>query len=200
MAVSYIDLTVENRTDFGKGASRRARREGYIPAVLYGHGEEPRHMLLPRHDAFLAMRNPNQLLRLVEGDSSEMALPKDIQRNPLKDEIDHVDLILVRRGERVTVDVWVEVIGEVAPEHTYVLDMNTIPVEADALDLPDSVQIDLTDRTAGQHIYAPDVILPEGVTIELDDDYLVYYGGADKVIGLTRANKQALIDFALHGK
>ena len=173
MAVSYIDLTVQNRTDFGKGASRRARRDGYIPAVLYGHGEEPRHMLLPRHDAFLAMRNPNQLLRLVEGDSSEMALPKDIQRNPLKDEIDHVDLILVRRGERVTVDVWVEVIGEVAPEHTYVLDMNTIPVEADALDLPDSVQIDLTDRTAGQHIYAPDVILPEGVTIELDDDYLI---------------------------
>lgn len=173
MAVSYIDLTVETRTEFGKGASRRARRAGYTPAVLYGHGEEPRHLLLPRHDGFLALRNPNQLLRLVEGDTTEMALPKDIQRNPLKEEIEHVDLILVRRGERVTVDVWVEIIGEVAPEHTYVLDVNTVAVEADALDLPESVQIDLTDRTAGEHVYAPDVILPEGVTIDLEEDFLI---------------------------
>lgn len=173
MAIEYIELAVETRTDFGKGASRRARRDGYIPAVVYGHGEEPRHLLLPGHDTFLALRHANQLLRLVEGDDTEMALPKDIQRNPLKDEIDHVDLVIVRRGERVTVDVWVEVIGEVAPEHTFVLDVNTIPVEGDALDLPESVQIDLTGRTAGEHVYAPDVVLPEGVTISLEDDFLI---------------------------
>lgn len=173
MAINVIDLPVETRTNFGKGASRRARRDGYIPAVVYGHGEKPRHLLLPRHEGFLALRNANQLLRLVEGDYTEMALPKDIQRNPLRDEVAHVDLILVRRGERVTVDVPVEIIGEVAPEHTYVLDVNSVPVEADALDLPDSVQIDLTDRTAGEHVYAPDVILPEGVMIDLDEDYLI---------------------------
>ncbi len=173
MAVDYIELTVETRTDFGKGASRRARRDGYIPAVLYGHGEEPRHLLLPRHEGFLALRNANQLLRLTEGDHSEMALPKDIQRNPLKEEVDHVDLILVRRGELVTVEVWVEVIGEPAPEHAHVMQVSSIPVKADALDLPEYVQIDLTDRTAGEHIYAPDVILPEGVTIDLEDDYLI---------------------------
>ena len=175
MAVDYIELAVENRTDFGKGASRRARRDGYIPAVLYGHGEEPRHLLLPRHEGFLALRNANQLLRLVEGDSAEMALPKDIQRNPLKDEVDHVDLILVRRGERVTVDVWVEVLGEPAPEHTYVLEANSIPVEADALDLPEAVEIDLTGRTAGEHVYGSDVILPEGVTLDVEDpeEYLI---------------------------
>ena len=173
MALDILDLPVETRTDFGKGAARRARREGYIPAVVYGHGEEPRHLLLPRHEGFLALRNSNQLLRLVEGDSKEMALPKDIQRNPLKDEIKHVDLIIVRRGERVTVDVPLEVIGEVAPEHTYVLDVNSVPVEADALDLPDHVTIDLTDRKAGEHVYAPDVILPAGVKIDLDEDYLV---------------------------
>lgn len=175
MAVDYIELTVENRTDFGKGASRRARRDGYIPAVLYGHGEEPRHLLIPRHEGFLALRNANQLLRLVEGDTAEMALPKDIQRNPLKDEVNHVDLILVRRGERVTVDVWIEVIGEVAPEHTYVLDANSIPVEADALDLPDTVQIDVSDRTAGEHVYGSDIILPEGVTLDVEDpeEYLI---------------------------
>ena len=175
MAVDYIELAVENRTDFGKGASRRARRDGYNPAVLYGHGEEPRHLLLPRHEGFLALRNANQLLRLVEGDSAEMALPKDIQRNPLKDEVDHVDLILVRRGERVTVDVWVEVLGEPAPEHTYVLEANSIPVEADALDLPEAVEIDLTGRTAGQHVYGSDIILPEGVTLDVEDpeEYLI---------------------------
>src|SRR5690625_90861 len=173
MALDILDLPVETRTDFGKGAARRARREGYIPAVVYGHGEEPRHLLLPRHEGFLALRNSNQLLRLVEGDSKEMALPKDIQRDPLKDEIKHVDLIIVRRGERVTVDVPLEVIGEVAPEHTYVLDVNSVPVEADALDLPDHVTIDLTDRKAGEHVYAPDVILPAGVQIDLDEEYLV---------------------------
>lgn len=173
MAVDYIELAVETRTDFGKGASRRARRDGYIPAVIYGHGEEPRHLLLPRHEGFLALRNPNQLLQLVEGDKKEMALAKDIQRNPLKEEVDHVDLIIVRRGERVTVDVWVEVIGEPAPDHAYVLDVTSIPVEADALDLPEHVQIDVTGRKAGEHLYAPDVILPEGVTIDLDEDYLI---------------------------
>lgn len=175
MAADYVELAVEDRTDFGKGASRRARREGFIPAVLYGHGEKPRHLLLPRHEGFLALRNPNQLLRLNAGGDTEIALPKDIQRNPLKDEIDHVDLILVRRGERVTVDVWVEVIGEVAPEHTYVLDVNSIPVEADVLDLPEAVQIDLTDRTAGEHVYGTDVILPEGATLDVEDpeEYLI---------------------------
>jgi len=175
MAADFVELQVEERTDFGKGASRRARREGYIPAVLYGHGEKPRHLLLPRHDGFLALRNPNQLLRLTAAGETEMALPKDIQRNPLKDEIDHVDLLLVRRGERVTVDVWVEVIGEVAPDHTYVLDVNSIPVEADVLDLPEAVQIDLTDRTAGEHVYGTDVILPEGVTLAVEDpeEYLI---------------------------
>lgn len=175
MAVDYIELTVENRTDFGKGAARRARRDGYIPAVLYGHGEEPRHLLLPRHEGFLALRNANQLLRLVEGDNAEMALPKDIQRNPLKDEVDHVDLILVRRGERVTVDVWVEVTGEPAPDHTYVLEANSIPIEADALDLPESVEIDLTGRSAGEHVYGTDVILPEGVNLDVEDpeEYLI---------------------------
>ncbi|HIY84910.1 MAG TPA: 50S ribosomal protein L25/general stress protein Ctc [Candidatus Yaniella excrementavium] len=173
MALDILDLQVETRTDFGKGAARRARREGYIPAVVYGHGEAPRHLLLPRHEGFLALRNSNQLLRLVEGDYKEMALPKDIQRNPLKDEIKHVDLIIVRRGERVTVDVPVEVTGEVAPEHTYVLDVNSVPVEADALDLPDHVTIDLTDRKAGEHVYAPDVLLPEGVNLDLDEDFLV---------------------------
>ena len=174
MAADYIELAVETRTEFGKGASRRARRAGQIPAVVYGQGEEEvRHLLLPAHAGFLALRNPNQLLQLVEGDDKEMALAKDIQRNPLKDEIDHVDLIIVRRGERVTVEVSVEVIGQVAPEHDYVMDVVTVPVKADVLDLPESVQIDVTGRTAGQHVYAPDLILPEGVTSVLDEEYLI---------------------------
>src|SRR5699024_7324555 len=130
-------------------------------------------MLLPRHEGFLALRNSNQLLRLVEGDSKEMALPKDIQRNPLKDEIKHVDLIIVRRGERVTVDVPLEVIGEVAPEHTYVLDVNSVPVEADALDLPDHVTIERRDLYGGEYVYVRGFSLPAGVQIDLFVEYLV---------------------------
>src|SRR5699024_11527216 len=98
---------------------------------------------------------------------------KDIQCNLRRYGIIHFDRLIVRRVERVTVEVPVEVIGEVAPEHTYVLDVITVPVEADALDLPDSVTIDLTDRKAGKHVYAPDVVLPEGVNIELDEEYLI---------------------------
>src|SRR5690625_4990151 len=143
MAADFVELQVEERTDFGKGASRRARREGTIPAVLYGHGEKPRHLLLPRHDGFLALRNPNQLLRLTVAGETEMALPKDIQRNPLKDEIDHVDLILVRRGERVTVDLLVEFIGEVAPVHTCVLDVISFASVTDVLVLSDADQNEL---------------------------------------------------------
>src|SRR5699024_1416541 len=98
---------------------------------------------------------------------------KDIQRNILREGINHVDLLIVRRGERVTVEVPVEVIGEVAPEHTYVLDVITVPVEADALDLPESVTIHLTDRQTGEHAYSTDCVLPEGVNSELDEEYLI---------------------------
>ena len=130
-----LKIKVTRRTDFGKGAARQARRAGLIPAVVYGHGQEPVHLLLPAQETTLAVRNPNALLTVVnEAGEEHLVLPKDIQRHAIKDTVDHLDLIEVRRGEKVVVEVTVQVEGEVAPGNEYVLDYVTVPVEADAPD------------------------------------------------------------------
>lgn len=162
-----IQISAETRTEFGKGSARRARREDKIPAVIYGHGEDPRHVLLPGHETALAVRNPNALITLdIEGDE-QMVVPKDIQRDPIKPWIVHLDLLAVRKGEKIVVDVPVEVIGEPADGYEYMLDQPSVPVEADALSLPDSVSIDITGRNENA---LPDaLILPEGTELALGD-------------------------------
>ncbi|WGH94271.1 50S ribosomal protein L25/general stress protein Ctc [Auritidibacter ignavus] len=173
MAIDTVNINVEFRTDTGKGASRQARREGKIPAVIYGHGSEPRHILMPEYDTFMALRTPNQLLKLTADGEEIMALAKDIQRNPLKEKIEHVDLLIVRRGEKVVVDVPVEVEGEVAPGFTYFLEEASLPIEADALDLPDSVTVSVEGREGGNHVLASDVQLPAGTSLQLEDDAVI---------------------------
>lgn len=173
MAHEQINLKAERREEFGKGASRRARREGKIPAVVYGHGTEPLHVLLPNRETMLAVRNPNALLNLVNGDKELLVLPKDIQRDTLKDTLTHLDLLIVRKGEKVVVDVWVEIEGEVAPSTTYNLEEASVSVEADATNLPDAVVIDVSGREAGQHIYAADVVPPAGSNLAMEDDHLI---------------------------
>ncbi|GFZ92876.1 50S ribosomal protein L25/general stress protein Ctc [Nesterenkonia alkaliphila] len=162
-----IQISAETRTEFGKGSARRARREDKIPAVIYGHGDDPRHVLLPGHETALAVRNPNALITLdIEGDE-QMVVPKDIQRDPIKPWIVHLDLLAVRKGEKIVVDVPVEVIGEPADGYEYMLDQPSVPVEADALSLPDSVSIDITGRNENA---LPDaLILPEGTELALGD-------------------------------
>ncbi|MDY6054815.1 50S ribosomal protein L25/general stress protein Ctc [Micrococcus sp.] len=167
-------LKATQRTEFGKGAARQARRAGQIPAVVYGHGQEPVHLLLPARETTLAVRNPNALLTVMDESGEErLVLPKDIQRDALKQTVDHLDLIEVRRGEKVVVDVPVHVEGEVAPGHEYVLDYATVPLEADATDLPESVTISVEGREAGDHVYAPNVTLPAGTTLQLDDEIVI---------------------------
>lgn len=162
-----IVIQAHTREDFGKGAARRARREGWIPAVVYGHGAEPQHLLLPKHSTTLAVRNPNALITLdVEG-KEQMVLPKDIQRDAIYRSVDHLDLIVVRRGEKVIVDVNVEVIGEPAAGLAYLLDQPTVSVEAEATHLPESVSIDITDRT--EHALPELLQLPAGTTLALSD-------------------------------
>lgn len=168
-----IKLQVETRTEFGKGASRRARSAGKIPAVIYGHGADPQHVLMPGRETMLAVRNPNALLTLVNGGEETLALPKDVQREPLKDYIEHIDLLIVRKGEKVVVDVWVEVEGEVAPGATYLLEEASVPVEADAMQLPESVSISIEGREPGEHVHASDIQAPSGVAITLEDDYVI---------------------------
>ncbi|WBL18879.1 50S ribosomal protein L25/general stress protein Ctc [Citricoccus sp. NR2] len=168
-----IKLQVETRDDFGKGASRRARREGKIPAVIYGHGTEPKHILMPGQETFLAVRNPNALLTLVNGGEETMALPKDVQRDPLKDTIDHIDLLIVRKGEKVTVDVYVEVEGEVAPGAIHNLEEVTVPVEADALKLPERVTVSVEGREPGEHLHTTDVVVDGEGEVLLEEDHVI---------------------------
>ncbi|WP_150460313.1 50S ribosomal protein L25/general stress protein Ctc [Nesterenkonia ebinurensis] len=162
-----IQIAAETRTEFGKGSARRARREDKIPAVIYGHGEDPRHVLLPGHETALAVRNPNALITLdIEGDE-QMVVPKDIQRDPIKPWIVHLDLLAVRKGEKIVVDVPVEVIGEPADGYEHFLEQPTVSVEADALNLPESISIDVSGREENA---LPDaLILPEGAELALTD-------------------------------
>lgn len=173
MAKSEIRLVAETRTEFGKGAARRIRRDHKIPAVLYGHGSDPVHLTLPGHDTMLALKNANALLTIeIEGED-QLALAKDVQRDAIKPVIDHVDLVIVRRGEKVTIDVPVHVEGEAAPETVVTLENSTLAVEAEATAIPDAFTVSVEGLEAGSQILAKDVTLPEGTSLIADEDLLV---------------------------
>ncbi|QCU78631.1 50S ribosomal protein L25/general stress protein Ctc [Citricoccus sp. SGAir0253] len=171
--MSDTKIQVTLREDFGKGASRQARRSGQIPAVVYGHGGDPVHILMPAQETTLAVRNPNALLTLVHDGQEHLVLPKDIQRNALKQTVDHLDLLVVQRGEKVVVDVPVHVEGEIAAGAVFNLEEVTVPVLAEATHLPENVTIEVEGREAGQHVHASDVKLPAGVTLELAEDHVI---------------------------
>lgn len=167
-------LNVELREDFGKGASRRLRAESRIPAVLYGHGEAPVHLSLPGHDTALAARNSNALLELSLPDGTKhLALIKEIQRHPLKRSLNHLDLIIVRKGEKVEVEIPVVLTGEpVAPAAAFV-DMQTLTLLVDALHVPEHVEIDVEGSEDGFQVFAGDVTLPAGSELVSDAELLV---------------------------
>ena len=168
-----VRIATEPRTEFGKGAARRIRREAKVPAVLYGHGAEPRHISLPGHDLMLALKTANVLLTLdIEG-KDELALPKDVQRDPIKGFLEHVDLVVVRRGEKVTVEIPVHLVGDAAPETLVNLDLNTLSVEAEATHIPTGVDVSIEGLGVGDQIHAGDVTLPEGTTLATAADALV---------------------------
>ena len=170
-----VKIAAETRDEFGKGAARRTRREGRVPAVLYGHGTETRHLTLPGHDLMRALRTSNVLLR-VEGlkNGSEIALPKAVQRDPLTGLIEHVDLILVRRGEKVTIEVPVRVTGEIAPGDGMLnQQLVQIPVEAEATNIPQGIDVDVDGMEIGQAVHASDLKLPPGVSLQVEPETLV---------------------------
>ncbi len=171
-----VHIAATPRTEFGKGAARRERRAGRVPAVLYGHGTEPRHVSLPGHDVLLALRTANVLIRL-DGLSSggELALPKAIQRDPIRGTVEHVDLILVRSGEKVTVDIPVTVTGEVAPDGLLDQQLVQISVEADATQIPPGIELDVEGMAIGASIHAGDLELPSGTTLAVEPDILVLH-------------------------
>jgi large subunit ribosomal protein L25 len=169
--VSEVRLKAEQRTEFGKGAARRIRRANLVPAVVYGHGTQPRHVSLPGHALMLALKTSNVLLELdIDGNGRELTLPKHVQRDPIKGYLEHVDLVVVRRGEKVTVDVPLHIVGEVAPGGLLNTELNTLSVEAEATSIPAELEIDVEDLAIGASIHAGDVRLPEGTTLAIDSD------------------------------
>jgi len=173
--VSELLLSVEPRTEFGKGAARRTRRAGKIPAVLYGHGTDPRHLALPALEFARVIREngSNAVLTLDVDNSIELALTKTITVHPLKNYIEHVDLLVVKRGEKVAVDVRVVLTGEAGPSTLVNQDLDTISVEVEALHIPEQVEISIAGAEAGTQILASQVALPAGATLLTDPDALV---------------------------
>ncbi|MEU2118695.1 50S ribosomal protein L25/general stress protein Ctc [Streptomyces sp. NPDC016459] len=172
--MSEIKLAAAVRTEFGKGAARAVRRDGRVPAVVYGHGAEPAHVTLPAHDLALALRTPNVLLALDVDGKSELAIPKAVQRDAIKGFLVHVDLLLVRRGEKVTVEVVVETEGDLAPGSFLVENvLNTLSVETEATHIPTSVTVSIEGLEAGNSILAKDIELPSGTTLVTDPDAVV---------------------------
>ena len=168
-----VKIQAEARTEFGKGAARRIRRDHKVPAVLYGHGSDPVHITLPGHDLMLALKTANALLAVEFQGNSQLALPKAVQRDPIRGNIEHADLILVRRGEKVTVEVAVHLVGEAAPETLVVTEHATIAIEAEATNIPNSIEVSLDGLGVGSQILAKDLVLPEGSSLQLDEDVLV---------------------------
>jgi len=171
--VSEVKLTAESRSEFGKGAARRLRRADKIPAVLYGHGTDPVHVTLPGHATMLALKQSNALLSLDLGGTPTLALPKDVQRNPIRGDIEHVDLLLVRRGEKVTVDVPLHIVGDAAPGTLVTSELTTLSVEVEATHIPSLIEVDITGAKAGSRIHAGEITLPAGATLIADAELLV---------------------------
>jgi large subunit ribosomal protein L25 len=174
--VPEVRIAAQPRTEFGKGAARRTRRAGLVPAVLYGHGQETRHVVLPGHELMLALKTPNVLIELegVPGVTG-LALPKSVDRDPIRGFIEHADLILVRRGEKVTVEISVRVNGEVAPDGMLNQQVVQLSVEADATNIPDGIDVDVEGMQIGTSIHASDLELPEGTTLAVDPETLILH-------------------------
>jgi large subunit ribosomal protein L25 len=175
MSMSAEKITAEIRTEFGKGAARRIRREDKIPAVVYGHGNETMHLTLPGHETMMALKHggSNALLDLDIDGTTQLALTKQVQIDSIRRVIEHVDLVAVRRGEKVTVDVPVHVIGEAGPDTLVVTEQSEISLEAEATHIPEYIEVSVEGAAVGTQIHASDLELPEGSTLLTDDEALV---------------------------
>ncbi|MFF3392467.1 50S ribosomal protein L25/general stress protein Ctc [Streptomyces sp. NPDC002669] len=172
--MAEVKLAAQIRTEFGKGAARRTRRANQVPGVIYGHGAEPVHVTLPGHDLMMALKTANVLIGLEIDGKDALVIPKAVQRNPLKGNIEHVDLLTVKRGEKVSVEVAVHVEGDLAPGGNlleYV--QNTLLVEAEATHIPESVTVSVAGLDAGASIHAKDIELPKGISLAGDEDAVV---------------------------
>ena len=179
--MSDFKLTAESRTEFGKGAARRLRRADKIPAVLYGHGAQPVHVALPGHATMLALKHSNALISLELDGGTQLALPKDVQRDPVRNLIEHVDLVIVRRGEKVTVDVPLHVTGSPAGDGLATSELNTLSLAVEATAIPEAVEVSVEGAEAGTQIHAGQISLPAGATLAGDPEALAVVVSAGAV-------------------
>ncbi|MEU7133640.1 50S ribosomal protein L25/general stress protein Ctc [Streptomyces sp. NPDC046261] len=190
--MAEVKLSAEKRTDFGKGAARRTRRENKVPAVIYGHGADPKHVALEGHALMMALKTPNVLIRLDIGGKGELVIPKAVQRDPLKGFLVHVDFLAVKKGEKVTVEVPVLTEGELAPggnllEHI----LNALPVEAEATHIPESFTVSIEGLEAGHTIRAGDIPLPRGSSLAVEEDAAVLQVVAAQAEALPEEEEEA---------
>lgn len=182
-----------SRTEFGKGAARRTRRAGLVPAVLYGHGTDPVHLSLPGHEVLLALRVANAVLELtVDGGKSQLALAKQVQRNPVKGTIEHLDLVIVRKGEKVTVEVPLLVVGDYPADRMVSIDQQTISLEVEATHIPADIEVNVAGLEIGDSITAKDLVLPAGASFAGDPDHLI--------LSMAATPSQAALDAELAGE
>lgn len=171
--MSEIKLAATTRTEFGKGAARRLRRADQIPAVLYGHGSDPLHVALPAHETMLAVKQANALFEIELDGKTTLAITKDVQRDVVKNTIEHVDLLIVKKGEKVSVEIPVNIVGESAPGTIHLVDIQTLALEAEATHLPQHVDVSIEGAAAGSTITAGDVELPAGSTLVTEPDTII---------------------------
>jgi large subunit ribosomal protein L25 len=174
--VSVSELSAEIRTELGKGAARRTRRAGLVPAVLYGHGEAPKHLALPARDFATALRRggmTNVLTLKISDGTEATALPKAVQRDPIRNTFQHADLLLVRRGEKVTVEVPVHLVGEAAKGTLVILEHGRLAINADATRLPDFLEASVDGLDVGQRVTAAEVKLPAGTELAADPETMI---------------------------
>jgi large subunit ribosomal protein L25 len=184
-------ITAETRTEFGKGAARRIRRDNKVPAVIYGHGNDPIHVTLPGHDTMMALKHGgvNALLELdIEG-TIQLALTKQVQVDPIKRHLEHIDFVAVVKGERVTIEVPVHLNGEAARETLVVTETSTIQLEAEATHIPEYIEVDIEGLAAGTQIHASDLNLPTGSVLLLDPETLI--------VNITEMQSQESLDAEL---
>lgn len=194
MSDDMIYLDADVRTEFGKGASRRARRDGRIPAVLYGHGGDTVHLTLPGHDTFLALRhNPNAVVTLKYDGTEQLALTRDIQVDPVRREIKHVDMYGIKKGEKVSVEVPIVIVGEAAPATIHTLELQTVLINAEALSLPETIEANIDGLNVGDVVRAADLVLPEGVELEQDPEDVFVLISEMEVIEEEEADEDAAV-------
>jgi large subunit ribosomal protein L25 len=185
--VAEIKIAAEARTEFGKGAARRIRRADKVPAVLYGAGADPVHITLPGHELALALKHgANALLEIGLDGDTQLAIPKQVQRDPLKGFIEHADLLIVKKGQKVTVDVAIHVVGEAVSDALVVTENNTVSLEAEATHIPESIEVSVEGAEVGTQVLAKDLVLPSGSTLAVDEDQLI--------INIVAAPTQAEVD------